>query len=177
MSKDGSSDYYKETLDVVDENDQVIGTMSKKDVHTGVKIIHREIAVLIYDTNGNLLLQQRSYKKKSYPGAWSIATTGHVLAGQTPEEAAHMELKEELGFDTELKFVEKRIYEYENHKSFGYLYLGKFPKGAMIVPDRDEVQKAKFISQVDILKMQEEGSIDPHSIKTINNYLNGVYTE
>lgn len=175
VSKGGVIDNNKEILDVINEGDEVIGQLTKKEIHDGINILHREIAVLVHDGNGNLLLQQRSFKKKYFPGKWTVAAVGHVLAGQTPEEAAHMELKEELGFDTSLNFVEKRKYISGDHTSFGYLFIGKFPAGQMIVPDSDEVEKAGFFDLDGIKKMMKDKSIDNHSIETINKFQSGFY--
>ncbi|MCR5557512.1 MAG: NUDIX domain-containing protein [Butyrivibrio sp.] len=47
---------------------------------------------------GIYIMQQRSLKAKYYAGMWD-ATGGSVKAGETPEEAAVREVKEELGLD------------------------------------------------------------------------------
>ena len=47
---------------------------------------------------GKYIMQQRSLKAKYYAGMWD-ATGGAVKAGETPEEAAVREVKEELGLD------------------------------------------------------------------------------
>ncbi len=175
MSTGGTIDNNKEMLDVINEEDEVIGQLTKKEIHDGINILHREIAVLVHGGNGNLLLQQRSFKKKYFPGKWTVTAVGHVLAGQTPEEAAHMELKEELGFDTPLTFVEKRKYISGDHTSLGYLFIGKFPTGQMIIPDPDELEKAGFFDLDGIKKMEEDNSIDYHSIETINKFQSDYY--
>lgn len=159
-----------EIIDIVDENDVVIGQEDKGVVHAGNRILHREIGVLVTDTEGRLLLQQRSFSKKFFPGTWSVSAVGHVPAGMTPEEAAHKELQEELGFDTELKFVEKRIYDSGEHTSFGYLYTGIFPKGATVEIDPSEVAQAKFVTKEELAQMEAEGLVDYHTIETIKKF-------
>lgn len=175
MSKGGLIDNAKELLDVVDENDKVIGQMTKKEIHDGNKIRHREVGILIYDSSGNLLLQQRSRKKQKFASEWTISVTGHVLSGQTPEEAAHTELMEELGFDTKLKYVKKRLFDYDNHSSFGYIYTGVSPKHINMSPDRDELERASFFTREKTLEMIKGGQIGPLSALTIQNYLTGKY--
>lgn len=165
-----------EIVDLVDEDDKVIGQMPKEEVHSGVKILHREIGVLIYDKNQKVLLQQRSFKKKFYAGGWTSTAVGHVPAGKTPKEAAHMELQEELGFDAKLVFVEKRKYFSGNHESFGSLFIGQFPENATIKIDKSEVEQAKFVSHSEFLVMKKDGLIDKHTLETLEKFFHGTFT-
>jgi len=174
MSKSGAIDNEREIIDVINEEDLVIDSKPKREVHLK-NLLHREVAILVLDENGNLLLQQRSYKKKYFPGEWTVTAVGHVHSGQKPEDAAHEELQEELGFDIPLRFVEKRKYESDNHTSYGYLYLGTFHRGTKIIPDKNEIQKAEFKSKEQVERMIESKEIGTHSIKTISNLFNGLY--
>jgi isopentenyl-diphosphate delta-isomerase type 1 len=166
----GISDNELELLDVVDENDNVIGQMPKSEVHAGKQILHREIGVIIFDSNNRVLLQQRSFKKKFFPGTWSVSAVGHVPAGKTPEEAAHMELSEELGFDTPLTFVEKRKYISGDHISFGFLFSGIFPQDGNMQIDQNEVEQAKFVTREEVRQMEDEGIIDYHTVETLEKF-------
>ena len=170
MILSGISDNEMELLDVVDENDNVIAQMPKEEVHAGKQILHREIGVIIFDEDHRVLLQQRSFKKRFFPGTWSVSAVGHVPAGKTPEEAAHMELSEELGFDTKLTFIEKRKYISGDHMSFGFLFSGTFPKDGKITINTDEVEQAKFVSRVDIEQMEKDGVIDYHTVETLGKF-------
>ncbi|MCA9397648.1 NUDIX domain-containing protein, partial [candidate division WWE3 bacterium] len=89
-----------ELLDLVNENDEVIGTILRSEANSNPKVYHREIGILIADSQDRVLMQQRSKNKKVYPLYWIVSCAGHVSAGMTPEEVAHKELQEELGFDT-----------------------------------------------------------------------------
>ncbi len=86
----------KEFLDVVDENDQVLSSQQREDVHVN-KLMHRAIHLWIFNAQGELFLQKRSYWKKYDPGLWCSSVAGHVMTGESYEEAAWRELEEELG--------------------------------------------------------------------------------
>jgi len=176
MSTSGLTDNDFEMLDLIDEDDKVICQMEKAKVHSGIKVLHREIGVLIYDHDERVLLQQRSFKKKFFPGSWTTTAVGHVPAGKTPEEAAHMELMEELGFDTDLTFVEKRKYVSDDHISLGFLFVGKFPHTAVITLDKDEVEQAKFVTHLEISTMNRNGQIDYHTVETLEKFYHKVFT-
>lgn len=90
----------KETLDVVDENDQVIGQTLRDDAH--IKgLLHREVHVWVFNSKGEVLLQKRSPTKEIYPGLWDASIGGHVPSGMSYEEAALKELEEEIGIRAE----------------------------------------------------------------------------
>ncbi|KKR68202.1 MAG: Isopentenyl-diphosphate Delta-isomerase [Microgenomates group bacterium GW2011_GWA2_40_6] len=134
-----------ELLDLVNEKDEVIGEVWKSEAHRNPKLIHREILILIFDKNNRLLMQQRSFNKIKYPGYWTESCAGHVLKGEEPETAAHRELKEELGFDVLLKFVEKRLVDRIYERYFKYYFVGRYA-GELIMIDRDEVEDTKFFT-------------------------------
>lgn len=139
----------EEILDLVDENDNVIGEVKISEANSNPQIIHREVAIFIFDDRKMVLLQQRSFQMIHQPGLWTIAAAGHVTKGLTPLEAAHKELKEELGFDTDLKFVEKFRYNIPTESRFMSLFLGKY-SGQEIIPDPGEVAQTKFFNREEV---------------------------
>ena len=143
----------EEIVDVVDENDQVIGQATKGEVNSNPKLIHREISVLIYDDNRRVLLQKRSRKKKTHPLYWIISVAGHIPTGMTPELSAHKELTEELGFDTSLLLYEKILLRFPNETHFCYSYVGKLPPGTQIKLDPNEAEDFRFVNAAELQKM------------------------
>lgn len=139
-----------EILDLVDEKDEIIGEVKKSEANSDPKLIHREIRIVIFDSQNRILLQQRSFKKKKYPGYWAL-TAGHVLKGLAPRRAAHKELMEELGFDLELKFLYKRLVSTDGERHFAYCYIGKY-SGQEIKIDSDEVEQVKFFTKDDFMR-------------------------
>jgi len=164
----------EEVLDLVDEKDNVIGSIPISKANSDPKLIHREVAVIIYDNKNRVLIQQRGFTKKLDPGIWTVTCAGHVTKGLTPLEAVHMELKEEVGFDTELKFIEKEFNQIPTESRFFYWYLGKFPKRAIIKMERGKVINTKFISKSEINQFQKSGNvIGKHSLKYLMDFWEG----
>ncbi len=91
----------EEFLEVVDERDQVTGTASRKEIHQK-SLRHRSVHIFIFNSAGEIYLQKRSPDKDQYPEHWDSSAAGHVDPGETPREAAHRELAEELGLEAEL---------------------------------------------------------------------------
>lgn len=151
-------DHSEEVLDLVDEKDNVIGTVSRSKANSDPSVIHREIAIMIFDDKGRILLQRRALTKKIDPGVWTVTAAGHVDAGITPLETAHTELLEELGFDTELKFLNKHIDKQPNETRFFYWYTGIYPKNSEIKIQQEEVMDAKFFSKSELEEFQKQGN-------------------
>lgn len=89
-----------EMFDVVDENDQVTGQLTRAEVHAR-KLLHRAVHVFVFNKRGDLLLQQRSLFKDVHPGVWGSSVSGHLDAGEDYEPAAIRELDEEMGIRPE----------------------------------------------------------------------------
>lgn len=92
-----TTDNLEEILDVVDEEDRVIGQATREEVHRNKKLIHRSIGVAVSNDKGELFLQQRSATKDTDPNKWTISCSGHVGAGDDYLATVYRELEEELG--------------------------------------------------------------------------------
>lgn len=101
----------EEYLDVINENDEVIGKATKEECHKK-KLLHRGSCVLIFNKKGELLIQKRSRLNINWKGYWAASAGGHVYVGETYEDAAKRELEEELDIVTDnLEFLFKIIDE------------------------------------------------------------------
>jgi 16S rRNA (adenine1518-N6/adenine1519-N6)-dimethyltransferase len=89
-----------EIFDVVDADDQVIGTATRAEVHAQ-RLTHRAVHVFVFNKRGDLLLQKRSHLKDMCPGLWDSSVSGHLDSGESYEVAAVRELEEEMGITAE----------------------------------------------------------------------------
>ena len=97
-----------EAIIKVSEQDEPLGSISKIEAHRGAGAFHRAFSVLLFNTKGEMLLQQRSGEKVTFPHVWANACCSHPL--YSPEEldeanamgvkrAALRKLEQELGID------------------------------------------------------------------------------
>lgn len=127
---------------LVDENDVEIGQMEKMAAHREA-LLHRAFSVFIFNTKGEMLLQQRASSKYHSPDLWTNACCSHPMPGETTEQAAHRRLKEELGFDTELEHLFHFIYKtpFDNgltEHELDHVFVGVYD--GPIHPDSAEVK-------------------------------------
>jgi isopentenyldiphosphate isomerase len=94
-----TTDNQNKIFDVVNEKDEVIGQAKRGEAHGNSKLIHRSIGVAVFNSKGELFLQQRSETKDTEALKWTISCSGHVNSGGSYEETFFRELKEELGIN------------------------------------------------------------------------------
>jgi isopentenyl-diphosphate Delta-isomerase len=100
-----------EELVLVDESDRSIGTLSKSSCHEGRGVLHRAFSVLIFNTKGELLIQQRAASKRLWPMYWSNSCCSHPRADESLDIATQRRLREELGIGCPLRFLYKFQYQ------------------------------------------------------------------
>lgn len=150
----------EEILDLVNKKDEIIGEIKKSIANQNPRLIHREIAVMITNTEKQILMQQRSFDKKVYPGAWDIVC-GHVGKGEDPRKAAKRELEEEVGLKLELQYIDKKLFNLPNETYFCYLFSGSLQdKNSTLVLDPKEVQKVEWLGKKEARKRYFETGDD-----------------
>ena len=88
---------YMEYLDIYDENRKWLGYSRPRGASYLPGEYHLIVHVCVMNERGEMLIQQRSDSVAKWPGMWDLTIGGHVLVGETPEQAAEREVQEELG--------------------------------------------------------------------------------
>jgi len=94
-----------EILDVVDENDTIIGEASLSQCHKE-GLWHRTVTIFLFNKKGEMLVQKRS-PHTARPNKLCASASGHIRGGEFYTEGAKIELKEELGINAELRSLSK----------------------------------------------------------------------
>jgi|SRR5690606_2432020 len=150
----------EEFVVLIDENDGELGLMEKQQAHVA-GLLHRAFSVFVFNSSGELLLQQRATDKYHSPLLWTNTCCSHPRNGETYEQAAHRRLVEEMGFDCELeeKFhfiykaqLEEKLFEHElDHVFIGY-YDGE------IKINKEEVEDFKWMKMDELI---EDMNVNP----------------
>lgn len=163
-----SIDKDDEVLDLVNEKDEVIGTVYRKEAQKDPSKIYRIVSVTIFNNKGETLIQQRS-NNKSHPGSWENSASGHVLAGESPEVSANRELMEELGIKAELIFYDKWFIVKPTKRKFMWMYYGIVDSEIKINFDRNEITETRWIKPDDLNEFSKNNlwDLDGYSHKEI----------
>lgn len=138
----------EEEVILVDENDNPIGTMPKLEAHLEGKL-HRAFSVFIFNSAGELLLQQRAFDKYHSAGKWTNTCCSHPRPDELTIDAAHRRLKEEMGMESELIPVFNFSYraELENgliENEYDHVYFGS--TDTLPIPNPQEVANFKYMT-------------------------------
>ena len=111
----------EEILEIVDNDNQVIGTAGRSEIHKR-HLMHRAVHVFLFNSADQLFLQKRAQSKDEFPGYYDSSAAGHVNPGESYHEAAKRELKEELGIEAPLEKVAELPASKETGWEFVFFY-------------------------------------------------------
>ncbi len=142
---------------------------------TGVRGIEPEnglyntvMHICIFNSEGQMLIQQRQTRKKGFPDKWDVTCGGCQLSGETIRQTAQRELFEELGID--IDFSDKRPALTVNYaQGFDDFYiLNRDVELSELRLQPEEVQAVKWASMNEIFDMIDSGEFIPFFKSFIN---------
>jgi isopentenyl-diphosphate Delta-isomerase len=136
----------QELVVLVDEHDNEIGTAEKLVAHQKA-LLHRAFSVFIFNSNGELLLQQRANSKYHSAGLWTNTCCSHPRPNELVLDAANRRLEEEMGLKVDLEkkfdFVYKTPFDNDlTEYEFDHVFVGYTDDEP--APNADEVESYKW---------------------------------
>jgi isopentenyl-diphosphate Delta-isomerase len=142
-------------LILVDEHDNPVGFSPKLAAHEYGGQLHRAFSIFIFNSAGEILLQQRAGGKYHFGGLWTNACCSHPRRGETTDAAAHKRLRHELGFDADLRELFSFTYRAADPTSglteheFDHVFVGTFDGTPR--PNPEEVGEWKWVRPDELL--------------------------
>lgn len=178
-----------ERLILVDENDCVKGTETKKECHLKRNILqygmlHRAFSVFLFNTKGQLLLQQRSDVKVTFPGCITNTCCSHPLYEDSElvehdnfgvKLAAKRRLSYELGIPDnqisleDLRFLTRIHYRAGSDKIWGEHeidYVFFMQKDVTLEPNTNEVKRCWYVSESELKELLQKAAKDSTILMT-----------
>ena len=148
-----------EALILVDADDKPVGQMSKAEAHNGDGVLHRAFSVFLFNSRGELLLQQRAKQKRLWPGYWSNSCCSHPRVGETMDVATERRLDDELNLEANLEYVYRFRYQ-ANYGEAGsehelcHVFLGRCPDEVSV--NESEIAAIRFVPAAEVGRMLDE---------------------
>lgn len=134
---------------LVDAQGEVLGYEEKLKAHQEGKL-HLAFSIFIFNSSGEMLLQQRAFSKYHFAGLWSNTCCSHPFPQESIEQAAHRRLQEEMGFDTTLTQAFSFLYKATDNQSglteheLDYVFTGVY--NGIVLPDTREVNAFRWLT-------------------------------
>ncbi len=154
-----------EILDVYDKYKTLTGKKILKGQYN--ELLQGEYTLLtyvaIFNSENEMLIQKRQAELDRHPNFWDISASGHVISGETSDEAIERKLYEELGHKHE--FVEDLAYfTINNNNSFGDVYIINDDIDVNDLRlDYKKVQNVTWATKEEILQLIEEEKFIPYT--------------
>ncbi len=139
---------------LVDKDDNQTGVMEKMEAHRKAAL-HRAFSIFVFNSQGQLMIQQRALHKYHSPGLWTNTCCSHPRPGETTLDAAHRRLIEEMGFDCDLNEVFHFTYKasFSNNLTeheIDHVFFGVYDSIPAL--NSDEVSSYRMVSLNEIAK-------------------------
>ena len=147
-----------ESVILVDEQGRAIGVGEKMATHVDGDL-HRAFSVFVFNSEGQMLLQQRAEDKYHSGGQWSNTCCSHPRPGEGTAEAVHRRLQEEMGFDTEVEEAFRFTYRAEldndlSEHEYDHVFVGRFDGNPE--PDPGEVAAWHWVDVDEMIRDMRE---------------------
>lgn len=151
-----------EQIDIVDENNNVIGTTDAATAHEK-KLMHRIVGIFVFDADGDLYVQTGN----KY-GKHDLAVGGHVGKGESYDDAARREMLEEIGLETPINHISTFLPENARLNHFWAIYEATAPVGWKFT----ETEEVKSLEKMKVQNIVASMEADPE--KFTHGFVNAM---
>ena len=159
----------EELVDVVDEQDRVVATVTRSRVRSE-HLLHRVASVLVFRPDGRLLVHRRTDTKDVFPGAFDCFVSGVVSAGEAYEQARDRELQEEMAIPG-AGAVELFHHRYEGIDDRSWSAVFAITWDGHLVPQAAEIAWHGWETVTGVLRLAEEPTFVPDGREVIHRWL------
>lgn len=162
------ADHPEEVIDLVDEYDEVIGSLTRKEIYAQGIRNYRVIHAFIVNGDGLLWIPRRSASKNLFPNGLDYSIAGHVESGETYEEGLIKEASEEVDLDlTVIPFKEIGRFNPHTHKVHCFQRVYEIHANEVPNYNRDDFSGFEWLSAQDVIDRYENGEIGKEDIPEV----------
>jgi len=151
-----------ELADLYDENRVPLDRTGERGAPRAPGEFRMVVHVCVFDSQGRLLIQQRTPEKHIWPNLWDVSVGGGVDAGETSRQGAEREFREELGFPLDLGGLRPSVTVNFDGGFDDFYILTKDLDLDSLTLQREEVRAVRWAALEKILNMVNEGNFIPY---------------
>lgn len=156
-----------EYFPIVTEGGEVIGKAPRQTCHSQqtpeqrAAYLHPVVHLHVFSSDGRLYLQQRALHKDLLPGYWDTAVGGHVMYGESIEEALHREVMEEIGIE---KYVPTHMetYRYDSERESEMVHVYRTTYNGPFHWNDGEVTDGRFWTREELAAAMGQHILTPN---------------
>lgn len=151
-----------ELFDLYDENRIITGKTIVRGAKMPEGLFHIVVHVCIFNSNGQMLIQQRQPFKAGWPDMWDVSVGGSAVSGDTSRTAAEREVLEEIGYRINLeKHRPVLTIHFEHGFDDIYTIIEDIDIDNLVLQP-EEVQAVKWADEEEIINMIDKGIFIPY---------------
>jgi len=172
-----------ELIDILTSDGKPTGKIALKSEAHKNGWFHATVHIWLYTADKKILLQQRAFTKKVFPGLWDISVAGHIAAGEDILTAAKREVFEELGLpitEEELFKIGTRIHHVEHKNGIidnehHHVFIAELKSSVeKLILQKDEVEGVKLF---DLEVLTSTKNLENVLLPRFHDYYCMVYNE
>ena len=151
-----------ELWDLYDRDRTPTGEVHQRGKPVPADRYHLVVHVVIFNSRGEMLIQQRQPFKEGWPNLWDVTVGGSAVAGDTSRTAAQREVMEEIGLAIDLTDeLPKMTLPFDC--GFDDIYtLTMDVDPSTLTLQESEVQAVKWATEAEILTLMDAGQFLPY---------------
>lgn len=152
----------EELWDIYDEHRHLTGKIHKRGLPMKKGEYRLAVHLCIFNSNNQLLIQQRQTWKSAWPAMWDMTIAGSAIAGETSQEAAEREAWEELGLKIDLSGIRPHFTMNFAEGFDDYYFIEQDVDIDSLTLQEEEVRQVKWVTEEELLQMHKEGKVIPY---------------
>lgn len=151
-----------ELWDVYDSNRVRTGEKVERGTKFGENQYHLVVHACIFNSKGEMLIQQRQPFKKGWSNLWDVTVGGSAIAGENSEQAIEREVLEEIGYSLKLNGRRPSISANFDFGFDDFYIINEDVDISKLILQEEEVQAVKWATESEIIEMINKKKFIPY---------------